>query len=91
MPPWTACWRKPPQLLTLNLGNSVLAVVQATGAASGHPIPYAITDRRPGDAAISVANPSQAAKRMGWCTQRGLEEICRDGLAWQQRNPQGQT
>ena len=45
--------------------------------------------RRPGDAAISVADPSQAAQRLGWRTQRGLEDICRDGWAWQQQNPGG--
>ena len=82
-----------PQLLTLNLGSgqgqSVLEVVQAMEAASGRSIPYAITNRRPGDAAISVADPSQAAQRLGWRTQRGLEDICRDGWAWQQQNPEG--
>ena len=82
-----------PQLLTLNLGSgqgqSVLEVVQAMEAASGRSIPYAITNRRPGDAAISVADPSQAAQRLGWRTQRGLEDICRDGWAWQQQNPGG--
>ena len=82
-----------PQLLTLNLGSgqgqTVLEVVQAMEAASGRSIPYAITDRRPGDAAISVADPSQAAQRLGWRTQRGLGDICRDGWAWQQQNPEG--
>ena len=48
-------------------------------AASGRSIPYAITDRRPGDAAISVVDASQAAERLGWRTQRRLEDICRDG------------
>mgnify|MGYP002832263040 CR=1 FL=1 len=49
-----------PQLLTLNLGSgqgeSVLEVVQAMEAASSRSIPYVITDRRPGDAAISVGH-----------------------------------
>ena len=65
-----------PQLLTLNLG-------------SVRSIPYGITDRRPGDAAISVADSTKAAERLGWRTQRGLEDICRDGWAWQQQNPEG--
>jgi len=82
-----------PQLITLNLGSgqgySVLEVVQAMEAASGRSIPYMITHRRPGDAAISVADPSQASQRLGWRTQRGLEDICRDGWAWQQQNPKG--
>ena len=82
-----------PQLLTLNLGSgqgqSVLEVVQAMEAASGRSIPCAITDRRPGDAAISVADPSKAAERLSWRTQASLEDICRDGWAWQQQNPEG--
>lgn len=86
-------WAESPQLLTLNLGSgqghSVLEVVQALEAASGCSIPYAFTDRRPGDAAISFADPSQALERLGWCAQRTLEDMCRDGWAWQQANPMG--
>ena len=80
-------------MLTLNLGSgqgqSVKEVMQAMEAASSSSIPYAITDRRPGDAAISVADPTKAAQRLGWRTRRGLEDICRDGWAWQQQNPGG--
>jgi UDP-glucose 4-epimerase len=82
-----------PQLLTLNLGSgqghSVLEVVQAFEAASGCTIPYAVVERRPGDAAITVADPSLASQLLGWCTQRGLAEICADGWAWQRQNPEG--
>jgi UDP-glucose 4-epimerase len=82
-----------PQLLTLNLGSgqghSVLEVVQAFEAASGRPVPYAVVDRRPGDAAASVADPDLAAQLLGWRTRRGLAEICRDGWAWQSANPKG--
>ncbi len=82
-----------PQLLTLNLGSghghSVLEVAHAFEAATGQSIPYAVVDRRPGDAAATVANPSLATVRLGWRTQRNLEEICRDGWAWQRANPQG--
>ena len=81
------------QLLTLNLGSgrghSVLEVIQAFEAASGRPIPYALVARRPGDAASTVADPSLAAQTLGWRTSRGLTEMCRDGWAWQQANPQG--
>jgi UDP-glucose 4-epimerase len=82
-----------PQLLTLNLGSgqgySVLEVVHAFEAASGQPVPYAITDRRPGDAASTVADPALAAQVLNWSTKRSLADICRDGWAWQSRNPQG--
>lgn len=85
--------REPPQLLTLNLGSgrghSVLDVVRAFEAASGRTVPYRLVDRRPGDAAETVADPSLAAERLGWRTSRSLEDICRDGWAWQQANPSG--
>jgi UDP-glucose 4-epimerase len=84
---------EPPQLLTLNLGSgqghSVLEVVHAFERACGHPIAHQLVERRPGDVAITVADPALAAERLGWRTRRGLEEICRDGWAWQQANPTG--
>ena len=82
-----------PQLLTLNLGSgqghSVLELVKAFAAASGQPIPIRFSARRPGDSAVSIADPGAAARRMGWRTRRSLGQICRDGWAWQQANPQG--
>ena len=84
---------EPPQLLTLNLGSgqghSVLELVQAFEAASGRAVPYRVVARRPGDAACTVANPALATQRLGWSTQRSLNDICRDGWAWQQANPHG--
>ena len=81
------------QLLTLNLGSgqghSVLEVIHSFEAASGQCIPYTVVERRPGDAAITLADPAQAATVLGWRTRRSLMEICRDGWAWQQANPQG--
>ncbi len=82
-----------PELLTLNLGSgqghSVLELVAALEAASGRSVPYAIVDRRPGDAATTVADPALAATLLNWRTQRSLADICRDGWAWQSANPQG--
>ena len=84
---------EPAQLLTLNLGSgngaSVLEVVHAFENASGRKVPYELVARRPGDAAITVADPSLAFKRLGWKTQRTLADICRDGWAWQSANPTG--
>ena len=81
------------QQLTLNLGSgqghSVLEVIKAFEAACGHRIPYVITSRRSGDAAITVADPSEAQRQLGWQTRRTLKDICRDGWHWQSRNPRG--
>ena len=84
---------EPPQLLSLNLGSgqghSVLEVVRAFELASGRSVPYTVVERRDGDAASTVADPRLAATRLGWRTRRSLEEMCRDGWAWQQANPEG--
>lgn len=82
-----------PQLLTLNLGSgsgaSVLEVVATFEAASGRSVPHHLVDRRPGDASVTVADPSLALKRLGWRTKRSLFDMCRDGWAWQSANPNG--
>ncbi|QNI52848.1 UDP-glucose 4-epimerase [Synechococcus sp. BIOS-E4-1] len=84
---------EPAQLLTLNLGSgqgaSVLEVVHAFESSSGRQVPFELVARRDGDAAITVADPGLALQRLGWRTQRGLDEICRDGWAWQSANPAG--
>ncbi|MBM5801219.1 MAG: UDP-glucose 4-epimerase GalE, partial [Cyanobacteria bacterium K_DeepCast_35m_m2_023] len=46
-------------------------------------------NRRSGDAAITVADPSEAQRTLGWQTHRGLNEICRDGWRWRSSNPRG--
>lgn len=82
-----------PQLLSVNLGSgqghSVLEVVAAFETASGRSVPIEVVARRPGDTAITVADPTLAAERLGWRTRRGLAEMCRDGWAWQLANPHG--
>lgn len=86
-------WNEQPQLLTLNLGSgighSVLEVVRAFEAASGRTVPYVVVPRRAGDAARSVADPSEAERRLGWRTRRDLAAMCRDGWAWQSTHPHG--
>jgi UDP-glucose 4-epimerase len=80
-------------VLTVNLGTgqgySVLDMIQAFEKASGKRVPYRITDRRPGDIAACYADPWLAYDLMGWCSVRGLEEMCRDVWRWQSMNPNG--
>lgn len=82
-----------PGLVTYNLGTgrgySVLEVVAAFEKACGHKIPYKIKERRPGDAAISYADPSKANRELGWITQKSIEDMCMDAWRWQMQNPNG--
>lgn len=77
--------------LTLNLGTgrgySVLELVKTFEAVSGISIPYQIVDRRPGDVAVSCADPTLAALEIGWCAQKDLEDMCRD--AWRYAKQKG--
>ena len=79
--------REHPGLLTLNLGTgkpvSVLQMVRAFERASGRPVPYRITDRRPGDVAACWADPALAERLLGWRARRDLQAMCRDAWRWQ--------
>lgn len=78
---------------TFNLGTgrgtSVLELVAAFERASGCRIPVEIADRRPGDLAVSYADPSAAQRVLGWRATRTIEDICVDAWRWQSRNPHG--
>ena len=80
-------------ILTFNLGSgkgfSVLEVIKTFEKVSGTKIPYQISSRRDGDHAILYADPSKATKKIGWQTNRSLEEICEDYWRWQIMNPNG--
>ena len=70
-------------------GYSVLDMVKAFVAANGVDVPYAITDRRPGDLATCYADPAKREELLGWRAQKNLEDMCRDSWNWQKKNPQG--
>lgn len=70
-------------------GSSVLEVIDAFGAAAGRSIPYEFADRRPGDAAVSYADPSAALADLGWSARRDLRQMCQDHWRWQDTNPMG--
>ena len=82
-----------PSHLTLNIGTgrglSVLDVVKGFEQATGLAIPYEVVERRPGDVPKLEACPDKAEQILGWRAHRSLEDMCRDGWAWQKANPMG--
>lgn len=70
-------------------GTSVLELVQAFQQATGQPIPYEISARRPGDVATCFAASSKAERELNWIADRGIVEMCRDSWKWQKENPNG--
>lgn len=78
-----------PGLVTYNLGTgigySVLQIVKAFEKAVGRELPYKIVERRPGDIAECYADVNFAYKEIGFKAEKGIEEMCQDSWAFQQK------
>ncbi len=70
-------------------GVSVLELVEGMGEATGKPVPYEISPRRPGDVAEMYADPKKAAEMLKWEAKLGTKEMCEDTWRWQSTNPMG--
>ncbi|HHU74546.1 MAG TPA: UDP-glucose 4-epimerase GalE [Clostridiales bacterium] len=75
--------------LGTGVGYSVMDVIHNYEKACGKKLPYEVIDRRPGDIAITYADPSKAWKELGWKASRGIEKMCEDSYRWQSKNPEG--
>jgi UDP-glucose 4-epimerase len=64
-------------------GYSVLEMIAAFERASGRKVPYEIVRRRPGDVAVSYADPFKAQRELGWKAVHGIDEMCADAWRWQ--------
>ena len=82
-----------PGYLVYNLGtgkgSSVLEVVAAFERACGEKIAVQFRDRRPGDVAVSYADPGKAREELRWEAVRDLDQMCSDAWRWQSNNPHG--
>jgi UDP-glucose 4-epimerase len=84
----------PGRLRCFNLGTgkgtSVRELLRAAEAAIGRPIPVVVEDRRPGDPAILVADPSQAMTAIGWTpTRSDIATVVASAWDWHRRHPDG--
>jgi UDP-glucose-4-epimerase GalE len=70
-------------------GMSVRQVLDAIERASGHPVPYRVSGRRPGDPARLVARSDRAQNEMGWRASRSLDDIVKTACRWHERHPLG--
>ncbi len=80
-------------LFIVNLGTgrgySVLEMINAFSKALGKEIPYVIDPRRPGDIAECYADPTKAYNLIGFKAEKTLDDMSRDALNWQTKNPDG--
>lgn len=70
-------------------GYSVLEVVRTFEEVTGQRVPYKIVARRPGDVAVTYADPAKAERELGWKAEKDLSAMCRDTWRWQAANPNG--
>jgi UDP-glucose 4-epimerase len=85
---------RPGEVGAYNLGNgegfSVRQVIDTCREVTGHPIPAAEADRRPGDPAKLVASAVRAKGELAWQPARaGLKTIVADAWAWHRAHPDG--
>ena len=82
-----------PGLVTYNLctgiGYSVFDIIHNYEKACNKSLPFVVTPRRPGDIAITYADPTKALLELGWKAERGLDKMCEDSYRWQSKNPNG--
>jgi UDP-glucose 4-epimerase len=73
-------------MIALNLGtgrgHSVLDIVRTFEQVNGVKVPLHMTDRRPGDVALSFADPGLARRLLGWSAERSLAQMCADAWRW---------
>lgn len=60
------------------VGTSVLELIAGVEDATGMTIPFEVTDRRAGDIAECVADPTQANEVLGWEANRSTAQACAD-------------
>jgi len=81
--------------LTVNLGTgtgvSVRQIVNAVQGVTDRPVPTEEGPRRSGgaDAAVVYADPTRAAKLLGWRATRTLDDMIASAWAWRQAHPDG--
>ena len=77
-------------LFVYNLGTgtgySVLDVVNTFKKVNNIDVKYRIVERRSGDVATSLADPSKALKELGFKTTKNLEDMCRDAYNFVKKN-----
>lgn len=75
--------------LGTGIGYSVLDMVNAFSKAIGRELPHQFAPRRAGDVVQCYADPSKAARELGWKAELTLDDMTRDSYNWQKNNPNG--
>lgn len=71
-------------------GTSVLEVIEAARAVTGHAIPTVLTERRAGDPPALYADPARLRERFGWEPRyRTIRPVVESAWRWHSTHPNG--
>jgi UDP-glucose 4-epimerase len=71
-------------------GFSNKEVVEAARRVTGHPIPYEIGPRRPGDPAVLIASSAKIRAELGWAPKyETIDQIIGSAWEWHRTHPRG--
>ena len=77
-------------MLTVNLGTgkgySVLEILKTFEAVCGRKIPFQCVSRREGDMARCYADTILAKTELGWESELGIDDMCKDAWNWQMQS-----
>ncbi len=75
---------KPWQAINLGTGkgSSVMEVISYVEQACGKKLPTIITERRPGDLAVAIADVEKAKQVLNWQAKKTVKEACFDSWNW---------
>ena len=81
----------PVEIINIGTGNglSVLEIVQEFERISGVSLNLRMAPRRPGDVSALWADVTKASRKLGFQSNHGIAEMCRDTWNWQSRNKFG--
>jgi UDP-glucose 4-epimerase len=67
----------------------VREVIASCGRVVGRPVPFVDAPPRPGDPAVSLADPSKMARELGYRAERSLDDMVASAWRWLEQNPDG--
>lgn len=66
-------------------GSSVMEVIKATELITGKKVRYEVTQRRTGDSARLIADPTKIKSKLGWKAKYSLNDIIQSAWDWEQK------
>jgi UDP-glucose 4-epimerase len=69
--------------LGTGIGTSVFELIAAFQIATSRKLPVKVQNRRPGDLAISIADPTKANAELNWTARLTIQDACESAWKWE--------